>query len=293
MISSVSARKILPRCSRAQNPQHPVQSLARIGPATAAAVATLPLLLIPVDKVPHGFPLKITQICHASGLLNPSTESKSLLSRCIGQPGSRLCRTDILASSRLGSRRIVFGFFRLSRERFRFISVGSSRATGYIFRLPAQCGLRNEAGRESRVPDWRPHTRDHWDGEISDGTRSQFRALTLPKTEIYLSVFQKWRRERRKTISPRLKPHGLRASSGPVEAVPLQNLLSNHAVGFNIDGALHPFSLQAPVVHETRIRRPSTFASPRYAALAAQRGLFLPRAFRLIRAPLSATPARR
>ena len=47
----------------------------------------LPPLLIPLHKVPHAFPLKITQISHASGLPQLPPECKHLFFRYISETG--------------------------------------------------------------------------------------------------------------------------------------------------------------------------------------------------------------
>jgi hypothetical protein len=87
LIGAVTARKILPRCTRAQNPQHAVQHLPRLAATPAPATPSLPLLLIPFDNVLHAFSLKIAQVCHASGLLQLPPECKSLFIRYISETG--------------------------------------------------------------------------------------------------------------------------------------------------------------------------------------------------------------
>jgi len=79
LISAVTARKILPRRPRTQNPKHTVQGRPRICPTPTSPIGPLPLLLIPLDKAPYAFPLNFAQIRHASGLLQLQPEGKGLL----------------------------------------------------------------------------------------------------------------------------------------------------------------------------------------------------------------------
>jgi hypothetical protein len=89
LVGAVSRRKILPRRARAQNPQHPVQYRPRITPPNTATIRALPSLLIPLDKSTHILPLHIAQIRHTSDLLQLRPKSKCLLTRCVGDMGSR------------------------------------------------------------------------------------------------------------------------------------------------------------------------------------------------------------
>jgi hypothetical protein len=79
LICPVTARKILPRRTRAQNPKHTIQGFSGISPAPASPIGPLPLLLIPLDKVTHLRPLKIAQIRHASGFAAPSIRTQAFI----------------------------------------------------------------------------------------------------------------------------------------------------------------------------------------------------------------------
>ncbi len=65
LIRPVARRKILPRRTGAQYPQHSVQNAARLTPAPAAPVRSLPALLIPLHERLNILPLHFAQIGHA------------------------------------------------------------------------------------------------------------------------------------------------------------------------------------------------------------------------------------
>lgn len=72
----------------AESTKHPVQHVSGVAPASAGTVLPLPLLLIPLHKWPYILLLKVTQIRHASGLLQLALQSNRLFSRCLGETGS-------------------------------------------------------------------------------------------------------------------------------------------------------------------------------------------------------------
>jgi hypothetical protein len=78
LIGPVTARQILPRRTGAQNPQHTVQNMPSLAPSSPTTIRPPSLLLIPLHKIPHVFPLKITQISHTSGLPQLPPERKRL-----------------------------------------------------------------------------------------------------------------------------------------------------------------------------------------------------------------------
>jgi hypothetical protein len=89
LIWPVSRRKILPRRSGAQNPQHTVQHAACIAPASTTTVRPLPMFLFPLHKRPHILPLRVSQIGHASICTQSGTEAIGYSPWNIGEMGSR------------------------------------------------------------------------------------------------------------------------------------------------------------------------------------------------------------
>ena len=73
---AVASRQILLGRAGAQDPEHTIQHLAGIAPASATTVRPLPL--IPLHERSNVLPLRGTQISHALGLLQLSPQSKGL-----------------------------------------------------------------------------------------------------------------------------------------------------------------------------------------------------------------------
>ena len=136
LVCTVTRRQILPGRPGAQDPKHPIQRWARVAPTSAATIRPLPSLLIPLHEWPNIFPLKVTQISHAFGLLQLPAQSKPLLPRYIGETGSRLYR-------RIG----VGGVARENRSRqdggrrlWRAHSLGRERSIGRFSPQPEGTG---------------------------------------------------------------------------------------------------------------------------------------------------------
>src|ERR1700687_3867769 len=87
LVWAISRRQIVPRCSRAQDPKHPVHQWPCFAPWPAAMVG--PSLLPEFDQRPDQFPLHVREFCHASDLLQTCSTCKCSLGSTIYEIASQ------------------------------------------------------------------------------------------------------------------------------------------------------------------------------------------------------------
>jgi hypothetical protein len=90
LVGTVSRRKIVPRRTGPQDPQHAIQYAASIAEAASPAVGPLPVFLFPLHKGPQILPLRIGEISHALCLHQLHVKSNRLFTSDVGEIGSRL-----------------------------------------------------------------------------------------------------------------------------------------------------------------------------------------------------------